>query len=169
MFDLYSSATFGWKWPLDVGLTVRKTLVCCVGKGLYLELNLQWWWCRGRVVGYGYWGPGFDSHRFFCFSFRDTRLGLRAFLSFCLVVLSQNQSFFPSSASLLFLWVQIVQSKQTLFLYLCSLSTWHCWIQASIRNCCFVVQWNRQKNTSIWIIGMCCVKYRPCHTWSLKC
>ena len=32
--------------------------------------------------------------------------------------------------------------------YLCSLSTWHCWNQASIRNCCFVVQWNRQKDLS---------------------
>ena len=31
------------------------------------------------------------------------------------------------------------------FLYVCSLSTWHCWNQASILNCCFVVQWNRRK------------------------
>ena len=31
------------------------------------------------------------------------------------------------------------------FIYLCSLSAWHCWKQASIWFCCFAVQWNRQK------------------------
>ena len=140
MFDLYSSATFGWKWPLDVGLTVRKTLVCCVGKGLYLELNLQWWWCRGRVVGYGYWGPGFDSHRFFCFSFRD--IGL-----FCLSCTSCYST--PILLSFLFFFfspLSLSAGCTKYYLYLCSLSIWDCWNQSSIRNCCFEVQWNRKKN-----------------------
>ena len=40
------------------------------------------------------------------------------------------------------------------FLYLCSLSTWHCWNQPSIRNGCFVVQWNRQKNVGQWNLSL---------------
>ena len=58
----------------------------------------------------------------FYFSFRDTHLGHQAFVSFLYNLLSQHPSFFPSS-SLLFLCVQVVQSKQMFFLYLCSLST----------------------------------------------
>ena len=154
------------KMTLGCG-TVRELLDVALGR-----VCTSSWTCSGGGVGVECSAtdtevPG-SIHTDFSASVSET-LALDFGLFYLSVVLSQNQSFFPSSASLLFLWVQVVQSKQTLFLYLCSLSTWHCWIQASIRNCCFVVQWNRQKNTSIWIIVMCCVKYRPCHTWSLKC
>ena len=57
----------------------------------------QWWWCRGGELAYGDWGPEFDSRRrmkfvhnisvfmlIFCFSFCNTQLGHRAFLSSCL-------------------------------------------------------------------------------------
>ena len=55
----------------------------------------------------------------FLLLFCDTHLGRRAFLSYLYNLLSQHRSFFPSSP-LLFLSVQVVQSKQLFFLHLCS-------------------------------------------------
>ena len=92
-----------------------------------------------------------SSHQFLFFSFWDTHLGHGAFLSFLYSLLSQHLSFFPSSSSssLLFLCLQVVQSKKMFFLYFCSLSTWHCWNQASKRNCCFVVQAEKQDDCQL--------------------
>ena len=53
--------------------------------------------------------------------YRET--GFSIFLSFLYNLLSQRQSFFPPSSSLLFVWEQVVQSKQMFCLHLCSQST----------------------------------------------
>ena len=77
-------------------------------------------------------------------------------MSFLLNFLSELLSFFTSS--LLFLCLQVVQSKQMMmFLWICSLSTRHCWNQASIRNCCFLVHWDRHKKG-----------FRPLGSWVKK-
>ena len=101
------------------------------------QTRYQCCWHRGRVLAYGDWGPRFDSQYFdlysdFLFQFLRTSLstsGFFIFLSFLCNLLSQHVSFSPSS-SLLFLWVLVVQSKQMVFLYLCSPSTCQCCSQA---------------------------------------
>ena len=130
----------------------------------------------GRVLSYRHWGPGFDTQRrliffhniwvftqIFCFSFRDTHLGQWLFyLSVFPVQLVKSSAILHS---LFFLCVQVVQDKQMLLLYICSLSTWHFLNQASIRHCCFLVQWDRQnppKNQLIIKYDFTCGNYhRP--------
>ena len=123
-------------------------------------VNLPFFWGSGVCVGVE-WSPTetevlglilgvdwnlftiFQSSRRFSASVSATLTlgvtGFSIFLSFLYNLSSQRLSFLPSS-SLLFLCVQAVQSILMFFLYLCSLSTWHCWNRASMPNCCFVGQ-----------------------------